>query len=104
MILQPVVGKCVYDTIPSHGPAQLGLSYRLGSPDHALIRDRYKLLSFLDEERSGEDMLFDIALDPGERHDLAGELPEVAAQMEQYLLDWDASCARSDAGADYPSG
>ncbi|MDE0262400.1 MAG: sulfatase-like hydrolase/transferase [Bryobacterales bacterium] len=81
-----------------------GQSARLGSPDHALIGDRYKLLSFLDDERSGEDMLFDIALDPGERHDLAGELPEVATQMKQYLLDWDASCARSDEGADYSSG
>ena len=80
-----------------------GLSARLGSPDHALIGDRYKLLSFLDEERSGADMLFDIALDPGERHNLVEELPELAAEMKQYLLDWDASCARSDAGADYSS-
>ena len=94
---RPIAFQC-----PDAG--ERGQSARLGSPDHALIGDRYKLLSFLDEQRNGEDMLFDIALDPGERHDLAGELPEVAAEMRQYLLDWDASCARSDAGADYPSG
>lgn len=94
---RPIAFQC-----PDAG--ERGQSARLGSPDHALIGDRYKLLSFLDEQRSGEDMLFDIALDPGERHDLAGELPEVAAEMRQYLLDWDASCARSDAGADYPGG
>ena len=93
----PIAFQC-----PDSG--ERGLSARLGSPDHALIGDRYKLLSFLDEERSGADMLFDIALDPGERHNLVEELPELAAEMKQYLLDWDASCARSDAGADYPSG
>ena len=94
---RPIAFQC-----PSGG--ENGQSARLGSPDHALIGDRYKLLSFLDDERSGEDMLFDIALDPGERHDLAGELPEVAAQMKQHLLDWDASCARSAEGADYSGG
>lgn len=94
---RPIAFQC-----PDGG--ERGQGARLGSPDHALIGDRYKLLSFLDEGRIGEDMLFDIALDPGERHDLAGELPEVTAQMKQYLMDWDASCARSAEGADYSSG
>lgn len=94
---RPIAFQC-----PNGG--ERGAAARLGSPDHALIGDRYKLLSFLDEERSGEDMLFDIALDPGERHDLIEDLPDVAAEMKQYLLDWDASCARSDEGADYSSG
>ena len=94
---RPIAFQC-----PNGG--ERGAAARLGSPDHALIGDRYKLLSFLDEERSGEDMLFDIALDPGERHDLIEDLPDVAAEMKQYLLDWDASCARSDEGADYTSG
>ena len=94
---RPIAFQC-----PDAG--ERGQGARLGSPDHALIGDRYKLLSFLDEERSGQDMLFDIALDPGERHDLVGELPEVAAQMKQYLMDWDASCAQSAEGADYSSG
>ena len=94
---RPIAFQC-----PDGG--ERGQSARLGSPDHALIGDRYKLLSFLGEERSGEDMLFDIALDPGERHNLIEDLPEVAAEMKQHLLDWDASCARSDEGADYSSG
>ena len=49
-------------------------------------------------------MLFNIALDPGERHNLIEDLLEVAGEMKQYLLDWDASCARSDECADYSSG
>ncbi len=75
-------------------------SARLGSPDHSLIDNRYKLLSYLDGQR--EDMLFDITVDPGERYNLIDELPEVAKAMRATLAEWDASCARSDAGADYP--
>jgi arylsulfatase A-like enzyme len=72
---------------------------RLGSPDHSLIDNRYKLLSYLDGQR--QDMLFDITVDPGERYNLIEELPEVAKSMRAALKEWDASCARSDAGADY---
>lgn len=72
---------------------------RLGSPDHALIDNRYKLLSYLDGQR--QDMLYDITLDPGERYNLVEKLPETAKAMRAELAAWDASCARSNAGADY---
>ena len=75
---------------------------RLGSPDHALIGNRYKFLSYLDDARDDEDMLFDLAADPGERHNLVEDLPEVVAEMKAELRAWDASCARSAAGEDYP--
>lgn len=81
-----------------------GALSRLGSPDHALIGDRYKFLSYLDEERSSEDMLFDLAVDPGERHSLVEELPELAASMRSELKEWDASCSRSEQGEDYQTG
>ena len=77
---------------------------RLGSPDHALIGDRYKFRSYLDEERIRDDMLFDLAVDPGERHNLVADLPELAASMKRELQAWDASCARSEQGADYRTG
>ena len=77
---------------------------RWGSPDHALIGDRYKFLSYLDESRAGDDMLFDLAVDPGERHNLVEDLPEIAASMKRELQDWNASCERSDIGDDYPEG
>ena len=83
---------------------QQAVRSRLGSPDHALIGDRYKFLSYLDEKRADQDMLFDLAADPGERHNLVAELPDLAAEMRTELQDWDASCARSDAGDDYPFG
>ena len=76
-----------------------GEAARLGSPDHALIDNRYKLLSYLDGQR--RDMLFDIAVDPGERYNLVEKLPAVAKAMRAELAAWDASCARSNAGADY---
>ena len=72
--------------------------------DHALIGNRYKFLSYLDETRSGEDMLFDIAIDPGERRNLVEARPEVARSMKETLKAWDESCARSDRGEDYQSG
>ena len=81
-----------------------GKASRLGSPDHALIGDRYKFLSYLDEARAEEDMLFDLAVDPGERHNLVGDQPKRAAAMRRELEEWDASCARSEEGLDYPSG
>ena len=92
-------GKAIAFQCPDRGEA--GLGSRLGSPDHALIGDRYKFLSFLDEERVEHDMLFDLALDPGERHNLVAELPQRAASMKEELQEWDSSCGRSDRGEDY---
>ncbi len=77
---------------------------RLGSPDHALIDNRYKFLSYLDMERTADDMLFDLAVDPGERHNLVEDLREVAQSMKSELNSWDESCLRSAQGEDYPDG
>ena len=92
-------GKPIAFQCPDRGEA--GLRSRLGSPDHALIGDRYKFLSFLDAERIEHDMLFDLAVDPGERHNLVSDLPERSASMKQDLRQWDASCERSGRGEDY---
>ncbi len=81
-----------------------GARARFGSPNLALIGNRYKFLSYLDEARAGEDMLFDIALDPGERYNLVAEMPEVARRMKAALAEWKASCEASDRGEDYVSG
>ncbi len=77
---------------------------RLGSPNHALIGERYKLLSFLDDSRNDEDLLYDIAIDPGERYNIADESPEILAKMKATLGEWKRSCSRSEAGADYAHG
>ena len=71
-----------------------GKAARLGSPDHALIGNRYKFLSYLDETRNGEDMLFDVAIDPGERRNLIEARPDVARSMKETLQAWDEPCAR----------
>ena len=78
-----------------------GTRSRLGSPDHALIGNRFKLLSYLDEARDSGDMLFDVAIDPGERYDRIETNPEVARRMKRTLRQWKASCAASGRGADY---
>ena len=84
--------------------AERGAQSRLGSPDHALIGDRYKFLSYLDEDRTGDDMLFDLAVDPGERHNLVSGRPELAASLKAELEAWDDSCLRSEQGVDYRTG
>ena len=81
-----------------------GKQSRPGSPDHALIGDHYKFLAYLDPARIGEDMLFDLAVDPGERHNLVAELPGLAASMNSELMEWDVSCSRSERGEDYGTG
>lgn len=74
---------------------------RFGSPPFALIDNRYKLLSYLDEGNPEDDLLFDLVLDPAERYNLAKEKPEVVRQMKQELARWKQSCERSERGEDY---
>ncbi len=74
---------------------------RLGSPPLALIDNRYKFLSYLDDDRAAEDLLFDIAIDPGERFNIVQELPQLAREMKAQLREFRESCRRSEAGADY---
>ncbi len=80
----------------------------------ALVDNRYKLVRARERKKKsqrnnrregrGQDefQLFDLAEDPGEKHDLAAEKPEVVARMKATLEAWRASCQRSLAGEDYP--
>ena len=83
------------------GDGLQGKEERLGSPPLALIDNRYKFLSYLTKEDAAEDMLFDIAVDPGERFNLVTEMPEIAARMKAHLTAFQESCRRSEQGADY---
>ncbi len=95
-------GKRIGFQTPRGGANQTAA--RLGSPDHALIGDRYKFLSYLGADDIEDDMLFDLSTDPGERHDLVEVVPELAAEMRAELEAWDKSCSQSAAGADYGEG
>ena len=80
----------------------------------ALIDNQYKFV------RNGDDcgqvpdgadvvpknrpMLFDIPADPGEKHDLAAEHPEVVSEMNAAMESWRTSCKASLDGADYRKG
>ena len=66
-----------------------------GSPKLALIEDRFKLLSNLEE--SG-DLLFDLSADPGETTDVAAKYPDVRSRMKEALKRWRESCTRSREG------
>ena len=45
--------------------------------------------------------LYDLIEDPGEKHDLAAEKPDVVTKMRATLDAWRASCKKSLAGEDY---
>ncbi len=61
------------------------LFWRSG-PNAAARRGPWKLLRTGD----GRGRLFDLARDPGEEHDLAGERPDEAAELERALEAWSA--------------
>lgn len=62
------------------------------------VTDRYKLLR---DQAEAPWELFDLQADPGETRDLAAAYPAQVEAMKKDLLDWVASCRRSEAGEDY---
>jgi arylsulfatase A len=59
--------------------------YQTGNTPHSAIRlGDLKLLKFYEDDSV---QLFDLADDPGERHDLAATMPAEAARLDRYLAD-----------------
>jgi len=71
------------DTIIFHFPHYNRVG--LNEPHSAIRQGRYKLLRFYVSDRS---LLFDLTTDPGEETDLAQQMPERTASMEQALKDY----------------
>ena len=67
-------------------------------PKLALIGNRYKLISRLDDS---PDLLFDLVDDVKEANNIADERPEIVAAMRRELEEWRASCDASRKGSDY---
>lgn len=68
----------------------------------AIIDGDYKLV--VHEQKNGGAVrreLFDLAADPGEKHDLIEHRPAIAEKLQAHLLDWQRSVLRSLVGADY---
>lgn len=84
--------------IPFETQGGTGGKVSRGSPRMALVDNRYKLLTDMDER---EPLLFDLLTDPGESVNLAGQFPDRVATMRQALVDFRESCKRSLAGKDY---
>ncbi len=59
-----------------------------GTPGCSLRAGDYKLIEFFEDGRLE---LYDLRADVGETHNLAGELPEVAARLHGLLVAWRAS-------------
>src|SRR4029079_9921834 len=57
-------------------------------PDLAMRDGDWKLLCMTD---GSAPELYDLATDPGEAHNLAGEHPDRVAAMTKRLLDWNAT-------------
>ena len=68
------------------------------TPKLAIIGNRYKLITQLDES---PDLLFDIVNDQAEANNIALEQPQVVTEMRRELEQWRASCDASREGRDY---
>jgi hypothetical protein len=51
-------------------------------------RPPWKLIRYSDPPSPVRQELFDITRDPGERHDLAGQQPEIVSQLSSRLDAW----------------
>jgi arylsulfatase A-like enzyme len=67
----------------------------------AILDNRYKLV--VDAGPGGESAkeLFDLRKDQAEEHNLIEEEPEIAAELERKLRDWQQSVLKSLSGTDY---
>ncbi len=61
-----------------------------GLPSGAIRAGDYKLIEFYEDERIE---LYNLRLDPGERHDLAAVMPNKAAELRKRLHEWRESLA-----------
>lgn len=68
------------------GAPHEALFWRTGN-HRAVLAGHHKLIS---DARTGARVLFDLADDPGEKHDLASTEPQRVAELEQRLHDWEA--------------
>jgi len=71
-----------------------------GSPTLALVDNSFKFLTNLSQD-GHEDMLFDLAKDPGEQNNTIAQHRTRAAAMRARLKKWTESCKQSHSGADY---
>jgi len=62
--------------------------YHLGMPGGVIRQGDYKLIEYFED---GEVQLYNLVDDPGEVHNLASELPEKAAALQEKLQTWRTS-------------
>ena len=68
----------------------------------ALIDNNYKIVT--EDLAKGQFALYDLAADPKETTDIAGQQAEIASRLRAALLRWNQSVEASFAGKDYPEG
>ncbi len=64
----------------------------------ALIDNQFKIYR---SNKAKPFELYDILVDPGEKHDIAQKRPNIVQKMENQLFEWRQSCQQSDSGMDY---
>ena len=71
-----------------------------GSPRMALVDNRYKLLTDMDDA-DDKVLLFDLVNDPGETKNIAAAHPAIVETMKVKLSEFRQSCKHSLMGKDY---
>lgn len=87
--------RSVFDGQQDSRPKPIGFQSK---GQMALSANRYKL--FRKSNKSNWE-LYDLLEDREESKDVAEENPEIVESMSRYLIAWQKSCAKSEAGQDY---
>jgi arylsulfatase A-like enzyme len=95
---RPLDGVSLLDVLDGDSEQRPPIGFEHSDDSQAWVDGRYKLFR-ADEDSEAE--LYDLAADPGETTDRAGDHPDRVAAMADALDAWRASCRRSLAGADY---
>ena len=87
--------------IPFETLGSAGSKSSRGSPHIALVDNRYKLLTDMNDSPDKTPLLFDLINDPAEASNIAPANPEIVRSMNAKLLEFRESCKNSNIGKDY---
>ncbi|MDA0766667.1 MAG: sulfatase-like hydrolase/transferase [Verrucomicrobia bacterium] len=102
-LLKPVDGMSLAEWLRGERPEKRGRAIGfLFQEAGACVDDELKLVCT--DLKKGKFGLYDLAQDPREAENVAGERPEVLARMKKGFLAWKSAVEESVAGKDYPEG
>ena len=88
--INDIAGRSAWAYLTGQAGAVHPETYSVGWDGRALIRGNYKIIGVVPPDETGSIswQLYDIVADPGERHDIAAELPDLVAEL---VREWETN-------------